>query len=281
MKVKFWGTRGSIATPGEHTIKYGGNTTCITIIPENDDFSPLIVDAGTGIRNLGKELQNRNHGLKLNILFTHCHWDHIQGFPFFAPANREGNTLTLYGCSWMGGVTKGSILTQMDSRNFPISYDALKAKVVFEEVCKNTTLQGMRLSVMRINHPGAGLGLRFTNDSGSIAFITDHELEDDPYIGANREETIDFCRNADILIHDAQYLKKEMIKGWGHSAIEDVFELAIESEVNKLALFHHDPNRTDKELDDITDNLRKEIDKRKLKLELYGAQEGMELTTTD
>lgn len=279
MKVKFWGTRGSIASPGANTIKYGGNTTCITINSGEDEYNPLIIDSGTGIRLLGVELEKANHPLKLNLLITHSHWDHIQGFPFFMPANRNGGFITIYGCPNLGGVTKESILNQMDNRNFPISYNSLKANIEFQEICEDTKLMGMRITLMKINHPGAGLGLKFTNESGSVAFITDHELEDKPYIGASLEETLEFCRGADILIHDAQYLREEMdhFKGWGHSAIEDVFEMAAAAEVKRLILFHHDPNRTDEQLTAIVKNLREKIKKLGLQMKLTAAKEGMEL----
>ncbi len=282
MKVKFWGTRGSIASPGAYTIKYGGNTTCIALIPADDEFNPLIVDAGTGIRLLGRELEAANKPLDLKILFTHSHWDHIQGMPFFGPANRQGNKLTFYGCPKLGGVMKESILYQMDNRNFPISYNSLKADIQFEVVCEDTSLLGMEIETLKLNHPGSGLGYRFTNQTGSVVLITDHELEEKPYIGASLEETAEFCREADILIHDAQYRREEMdrFREWGHSAIEDAFEMAVEAEAGKLVLFHHDPNRADDEIAEIVKNLREKAKEAGSKIKVFAAREGMEMEVT-
>lgn len=279
MRVKFWGTRGSIPSPGNDTIKYGGNTTCLTVNSDRDDFNPLIIDAGTGIRLLGEKLLESGRPLHLTIVFTHSHWDHIQGFPFFRPAYSPHDLIDIYTCPWLGGAVKDSLFVQMDTRNFPISYDSLKAEIAFHQACDENKIMGMEISTIKLNHPGSGMGFRFTDESGSFAFITDHELEAEPYIGAGLKETIEFCRGADLLIHDAQYLRDEMsrYKGWGHSAIEDVFELALEAEVKKLALFHHNPTRPDREIDEIVSGLGNQIEERKLSLDCIAAREGAEI----
>ena len=277
MQVKIWGCRGSIPTPGNSTIKYGGNTTCVTITPSEDEFNPIIIDAGTGIRLLGNFLEQAKRPLELNILFTHSHWDHIQGFPFFKPANNGKNRITLHGCPASGKSLKESILTQMDARNFPISYTDLKGKIEFEEICSDFTLLGSEIQIIKLNHPGGGSGFKFTKDGKQVAFITDHELSPNPYIGSSYGETFEFCKGVDLLIHDAQYLEKEYLtyKGWGHSSIENVFEMAAKAEVERLVITHHDPNRTDDDLDRITEIMNHEIEQRGIYMTFIPAQEGM------
>ncbi|NQS97796.1 MAG: MBL fold metallo-hydrolase [candidate division Zixibacteria bacterium] len=258
MKITIWGCRGSIPTPGESTIKYGGNTTCIALYPDDNDNKPIIIDAGTGIRLLGNQLSSIRNPLELNILFTHTHWDHIQGFPFFAPANNSQNTITIYGHSETGKGLKNRILAQMDQRNFPISYESLKAKIKFSEIAGDFILNGTGIQILELNHPGSGMGFRFSKDDKSFVFITDHELSDKPYIGGDYRHTLEFCRGADLLIHDAQYLASEYpnYKGWGHSTIENACEMALEAAVGEFFFFHHDPDRTDNEIDNIESDLQ-------------------------
>jgi len=279
MKVKFWGTRGSIPTPGNSTNMYGGNTTCITVNPDGDDFSPLIIDSGTGVRPLSNMLLAARQPLKLTMLFTHSHWDHIQGFPFFLPAYHPENQIDIYYHPKLGGKVRDSLLNQMDARNFPISYDKLKAKINFYEIENGGDFKGIRIKTFKLNHPGSGIGFKFQKDGKSLVFLTDHELELNPSIGAGWEETEEFCRNADLLIHDAQYLRKELqhFKGWGHSASEDVFELALKAKVKRLVLFHHDPERTDGDLDEISIELNSMIKSQNLPLICSPAREGKEI----
>lgn len=276
MKIKFWGTRGSIPTPGNHTYKYGGNSTCVTIDPDGNEFSPLIIDSGTGIRTLSNKLLEAEKPLNLKMIFTHSHWDHIQGFPFFLPAYSPENNIEIYHYPSLGGNIKKSLEIQMDAHNFPIGYDKLKANITFKKFRNNFELMGLHVSILKLNHPGSGVGFRFEKNSKSFVFLTDHELDQQPYNGASLEQTTKFCQNADLLVHDAQYLNSEMelYRGWGHSSAEDVFEMALKAGVKKLALFHHDPNRTDDEIDEILIDLNSNIKSRNLKISCSGAREG-------
>ena len=275
MKIKIWGCRGSIPTPGEHTIKYGGNTTCVALYPDDDDTNPIIIDAGTGIRPLGNQLSSVRNPLELNILFTHTHWDHIQGFPFFAPANNPRNTINIYGRSGTGKGLKDRILAQMDQKNFPISYESLKSKIEFKEITGDFILNGMEIQIFELNHPGSGMGFKFSQDDKIFVFITDHELSDEPYIGGDYRQTVEFCRGADLLIHDAQYSASEYqnYKGWGHSTIENACEMALEAGVGEFFFFHHDPDRTDSEIDKIENGLAKS--NRNKSIACLAAREGM------
>jgi len=277
MIFKFWGTRGSIASPGEKTIRYGGNTTCVTVSPDNAPEGLVVIDSGTGVRALGEEIVRAGRPTKVKMVFTHTHWDHIQGFPFFSPAYQAETILDIYGWSKSGRHLKDSLLSLMDSRNFPITLESLKAKLNFHEFDDKLELNGLTFSTMVLNHPGSGVGFRISDNYGkNICFVSDHELSREPYIGYGFEQTVDFCYGADTLVHDAQYIREELpVKtGWGHSAMEDAYDLARKAEVRRLILFHHDPNRSDDEIDNILAQLSK---KGRKGLEILAGYEGLEV----
>jgi phosphoribosyl 1,2-cyclic phosphodiesterase len=277
MKIKIWGTRGSIPVPGFNTIAYGGNTTCVALYPTEDIFKPLIIDAGTGIRLLGEELVKSKIPLDLDFIFTHSHWDHIQGFPFFIPAYFPQTTLKIFGCSHHNASLKESVFTQMDTRNFPVRFDELKANIEIHEICAETNIADFHLELLKLNHPGSGIGLKFLWNNKKLIFLTDHELSDTPYGGASLKETIAFCKGVDLLMHDAQFRREEIhrYQGWGHSAIEDVFELGLQAEVKNLILIHHNPNRTDSQLEIIEHELQEKVDKEDLPMSVIVGREGM------
>jgi len=277
MQITIWGTRGSIASPGKQTFKYGGNTTCITLSPDQSMENALIIDAGTGVRVLGGEIIKISAPVKQNIVFTHTHWDHIQGFPFYMPAFDAKNQIEIYACAKNTGSIKERLLSQMDTKNFPITPDALKARLEFNTFCDAIELNDISIKTMELNHPGSGIGFRFEKDGKSAAFITDHELSEEPYAGYSFKETAGFCEGLDLLIHDAQYLQEEMPAhiGWGHTAVEDAVKLALECEVKDLVLFHHDPNRTDAEIDVIVNKTNSILKSQKVELTVCAAYEGM------
>jgi len=249
MIITFYGVRGSIPSPGEHTVKYGGNTSCVYV--ELSNGRKLVLDAGTGIRKLGKQLVNPDE--TVNILLSHAHWDHIQGFPFFDPIYQPGRRIRVF----TGGTNENSKLcsmfNQIDGANFPISAADLpsNSERIFDDM--ETTLSGDDIHIrhITINHPGGGSAFRIEDEGTSCAYITDNELEPPGKVTTSYDQWVDFCRGVDVLIHDAQYLESDMPHkhGWGHSLVSQVRQLAVDAEIGCLAMFHHDPDRSDTEID--------------------------------
>ena len=255
MRVRFWGVRGSIPTPGPSTVRYGGNTSCVSI--EFADDRVLVLDAGTGIRLLGDELARGN--AEISMAVTHGHWDHIQGFPFFAPLYQPGRTI-LFGPHGRARSLFELLIQQMDGTKFPVAGDRLPSSLSFvsDEEFDRRTREIAAVSRLSVNHLGGADGIRVRCDGHTVVYIPDNEL-DPPYQPiAPFDEIVDFCRNADVLIHDAQYLEEDMPekRGWGHSVVSQVCDLAAKAEVAHLVLFHHDPSRTDDQLDAIQDIAR-------------------------
>ena len=255
MRVRFWGVRGSIPTPGPSTVRYGGNTTCVSV--EFADGQVLILDAGTGIRVLGDELEEQDGDI--SVALTHAHWDHIQGFPFFAPLFQPGRRI-FFAPHERARALFDVLIDQMDGARFPIARGFLPSAVA----CMPQPEFAARLREvadvvrLRVNHPGETDGIRVRCDGHTVVFIPDNEL-DPPYEPiASFDDMAAYCRHADVLIHDAQYLEEDLPAkhGWGHSTVRQVCELAAAAEVAHLVLFHHDPGRTDDQLDAIQDLAR-------------------------
>lgn len=249
MKVKFWGTRGSIPVPGVETAIYGGNTTCLEVRLEDNTL--IIFDAGTGIRNLGREIMARNNTSHVNLVLTHSHWDHIQGFPFFGPANNPDVKIDILGCPGTYFKLRKILTDQMEFKYFPLTFDALKSKISFKEISENVHPIGTaKLSFIELNHPGTTYGFRLIEDNSSFAFLTDNELKPPPPINTPWQNFIKFCENLDLLVHDAMWTNDELQskRGWGHSSMEQVIELADHAHIKKVVFFHHLPERTDAEL---------------------------------
>ena len=263
--------RGSIATPGATTVRYGGNTSCVEI-RYGDEI--IILDAGTGLRALGQSLllEFKNKPLNLTLLLTHTHWDHIQGLPFFGPIYNPRCRLRILGCE---GARKGLVAAltgQMESTYFPVPFDKLPSNIEIEELKDfNFAIGSVLVRAQRANHPGVCVGYRLFTPDGLIVFFPDTE----PRTGGLDRELIDFVRDADVLILDSQYDRAEYKKhiGWGHGCVDDSVAVAIQAGVKLLFLFHHDPDHDDRHMDGLVQHARKLVAKRKEKLKVAAAQE--------
>lgn len=244
--VTFWGTRGSMPRPGKDTLKFGGNTPCVTV--ELSDDRLFLFDAGTGIVSLGRALEAARKQYKFNLFVSHPHWDHIQGLPFFQPLYRQGNEMVIHGTSHGRLSLREVISGQMDSLYFPVTIKEYASRVYFKELEEGDyEIERAPLSTISLNHPGRTLGYRLGNGNGkTVAYITDNEIfpEGDEH---NRHRLAAFLSGVDVLIHDATYFDEEYPSRarWGHSALSEVLRLAEEARVKRLYLFHHDPAHDD------------------------------------
>ncbi len=276
IRVTFWGVRGSIPSPGALTARYGGNTACVAI--DLGAETTLVLDAGTGIRALGKALLDRD--ADLFVLLSHSHWDHIQGFPFFAPIYQPHRRIYVFPTP-QGHTLLCTLLEQMDGPHFPVTSDRLPSETecITDEPMRFLHDQGLCLSRIPTNHPGGGSGYRIEHDGRSVVYLSDNELYP-PYPKATEFEAFArFCRHADVLIHDAQYLDRDLPQkqGWGHSLVSQACELAVAAEVSHLILFHHDPERSDCELDVIQADARAWFSAKKSSVTCTVAFEGLAL----
>jgi phosphoribosyl 1,2-cyclic phosphodiesterase/CRP-like cAMP-binding protein len=288
MIVRFWGTRGSIPTPGRRTAFFGGNTSCVEV--RADDDNVVLLDCGTGARPLGLDIINRRERLpRIDILVTHTHWDHIQGFPFFLPAYVPGSRLTIYGARGLDRTLEGSLSGQMQHTYFPVQLQELRAKIDFVEVAEERFKLGpFRVTTQFLNHTAPTMGYRLDAGSLTVVYATDHE----PYGWAPSSgrrphglehpgdaRHLEFFAGADLLIHDAQYVDQQYPtkRGWGHSTIEYVTDLAVRGQVKRLALSHHDPLHSDQWVRRETDRARRRAHAQGSSLEIFAAAEGLEI----
>ena len=251
MIIRFWGVRGSIPCPGPNTVRYGGNTSCIELIIK-DTNRRIIIDAGSGIRELGNYILSTgsiNKKEKIKIFLTHTHWDHIMGFPFFAPMYMPDAHIQIFGPRASEKDSLEEIVGGQWTYNyFPVLHKDLAATVEYVELKegKYSLEDGLVLKTKLLSHPIACLGYRFEYGEKSFCTVFDTEPFED------REELVEFVKETDLLIHDAQYTESEYRiskAGWGHSYMEYALEIGTKACVKHLALFHHDPDRTDEELD--------------------------------
>lgn len=251
MKVRFWGVRGSIPVPGPDTVRVGGNTACVEL--QTADREVIIIDAGTGIRLLGLDLGRRSaERLIAVLLFSHTHWDHIQGLPFFIPATLQQNRVVILGERRMDRRLEQILAGQMVDAYLPFTLEDLRADLLIKEVHDGERLVvGNLTSVLpkRLNHPGGVFGYRITCQGKTVVYASDvtHPVDSpDPCV-------VNLARDADLLIHDAQYTpeEKQQYVGWGHSSWTDAVRVAQQANVQRLALFHHDPLHADAELEQI------------------------------
>lgn len=249
MLVRFWGVRGSFPVPGPTTVKYGGNTPCISI--ELSSTETLVLDAGTGLHDLGKKKSQGAH--TYYILLSHLHWDHIHGLTLFSPfLDAEARIEFLVDADLDWG---RQAMRQFGGAFYPLCEDDLRATVIFREESPKTVLAPFfdAVKCIRANHHGLCYGYRFEKDGKSMVYLTDNEINGMADPPTSVENLISFCSGVDYLIHDAQFTKDDLPQkcGWGHSEVTDVCKLASDAHAGNLFLFHHDPGRTDDELDEI------------------------------
>lgn len=291
-RLKFWGVRGSIPTPGPTTVFYGGNTSCVEIRAAGEI---IILDAGTGLRLLGRELNTEfeNQSLNLTLLLTHTHWDHIQGIPFFLPVYNPRNHLRILGYEGARHGLDRVLTSQMESPFFPIGLREVPANVRIEELKEMSFHIGtIEVRAFFANHPGICVGYRLFTPAGSIAFFPDNEpfftrngagnplaKKDEAaqkFARARNAEMIDFLKNTDFLIMDTQYDQEEYAShvGWGHGCLDDVVALAMEADVRQLYLFHHDPNHDDAKIESMVERARDKVAHSQRSLKVEAAREG-------
>ncbi|OGW45925.1 MAG: metal-dependent hydrolase [Nitrospirae bacterium GWC2_57_9] len=278
MKITCWGARGSIPVSGKEYQRYGGDTTCLEIRSRDNDI--IIVDAGTGIRKLGNKLLASGESA-LNILFTHAHWDHLMGFPFFKPIYSKKTAIKLYGCAYTQQSIEKVLSKSMIAPYFPVDFTQLQAAIIPRTVCEEPFAIGpVLVTPIQLSHPNRGIGYKFTEDNKSFVFLTDNELTLRHSGGCDYEEYLRFARDADILVHDAEYTQEQykITKGWGHSVYTDALRLAMEAGVKEFGLFHHNQDRSDDELDRIVEDCRRIAGRENSRVRCYGMEAGMELT---
>lgn len=277
MLITCWGARGSIPVSGKEYIKYGGSTTCMEIRTKDDEI--IIIDTGSGIRKLGNKLLAENQK-EYNIIFTHAHWDHILGFPFFKPIYQPGTRITMMGCPFAQESVKQIISRTMTHPNFPVNFNNVKAQLTYHEICVKTfTFKSLTITPILLNHPNQGIGYKFVEDDKSFVFLTDNELTFKHEGGLDYPDYLRFVSGTDLLIHDAEFTPEEykLTKGWGHTVYQDALRLALEARVKRFGLFHHNQERTDASLDGMVKDCQRIIKQHKSDLECFAVAEGMKI----
>ena len=274
MYIKCWGSRGSIPISGRDFLKYGGDTTCIEVVAKSGET--VIIDAGTGIRNLGATLDQVH---TCHILLTHAHWDHIAGFNFFKPLFNKNKVVEIQNHTFSGLTVKQIFNTLMSPPFFPITPKDLKATIRFrKDFLKEFSIGSLGIETIELSHPNGALGFRFTENGKSFAFLTDNELGFDHPGNPGFDAYLSFVKDADLLFHDGEFTPEEYLTrmGWGHSTYGAALDLAVKAGVKRLGLFHLNQNRTDREVDRIQEECRSIIRSEGSKIDCFAVACGME-----
>ena len=270
MYIKCWGSRGSIPVSGKSYLKYGGDTTCIEIRTKTDDI--IIVDAGTGIRRLGNQLI-KEEKRKFHFIFTHAHWDHVMGFPYFKPLYSKHSEFRMHRCPFHSKFVETILSKVMAPPNFPVKYTDIRAQMHYEVSCPTEfEIGSVKIVPIPLSHPNSGSGYKFIEDGKSFVFLTDNELGYIHTGGRPYQDYMEFSSGADLLVHDCEYTPSEYktFVEWGHSAYTEVLKLAFEADVKALGLFHLNQDRTDKDMDAMIKACRKTISDKGSNLECFG-----------
>ena len=281
MKVRFWGTRGSVPTPGPQTAKYGGNTSCVEVRAQ--DGTIIILDCGTGARMLGLDLlKSASHPLRINLFIGHTHWDHIQGFPFFTPAFLPDTELNVFAPAGLQRTVEDALAGQMQYSYFPVTLRDLRSRIHFTELEEGFLRLGdVMIETQYLNHTAPTISFRISSGGATVAYVTDHEPFWNPsgsqFKHPGDQRHIAFLNGADLVIHDAQYSLEEYASkvGWGHSTVDYATEIAMAAGVKQLALFHHDPLHDDGEIARMEGIARHLVTERGASLDVVAAEEGL------
>src|SRR5215510_153482 len=283
MRIRFWGTRGSLAKPGPTTLRYGGNTSCVEV--RTRDGTLIVLDCGTGAHGLGLALMaSGERPLRGHLMLSHTHWDHIQGFPFFAPLFGSGNEWDIYAPGGLGQHLERTLAGQMEYTYFPVTLQQLGATIRYHDLVEGSfTVDDVRIVTKYLNHPALALGYRLEAGSVSVVYSSDHEPHV-PWISMNgappahREDLrhVEFLAGADLVIHDAQYDLAEYREkvGWGHTPAEYAVDYALAARARRLALYHHEPTRNDGGVDALLETCRRRAAAAGGSLEVFAAAEG-------
>jgi len=291
IQVRFWGTRGGIPAPGPSTVRYGGNTPCVEARVGDTNF---IFDAGTGIRPLGMDIVKRGKPFDGHLFIGHCHWDHIQGFPFFAPAYIPGNTVTVYGSQGSGRGIRDVLQGQMAHDFFPVEIKDMGADVRFVDLDQGSFQVGdATVSVLHLNHPGLSMAVRLEHGGSALVYSSDSEPfrdvlgrqqfpEDSPmtaYIDELDQRVVDFAKGASLLVIDGQYTAEQYPSrlGWGHATMDDAVSVGMRAGVGRVAVYHHDPVHDDDALDAHQSRLTEHVKSAGSQTQVLFAAEGLEL----
>lgn len=268
MLIRCWGSRGSIPVSGKEYLKYGGDTACIEIRSGRDI---IIIDAGTGIRRLGNELV-REGVFSYDLFFTHAHWDHLMGFPFFRPLYLNNARIRIHGYPFAVNFIEEMLTKVMSHPNFPVDYADIQAEIEYIHGCpERVNIDDITVATIPLSHPNQGNGYKFTADGKTFTFLTDNELNYVHPGGCEFADYVEFARGSDLLMHDAEYTDEEWkrYKEWGHSAYSSALELALQAGVKQLGLFHLNQDRSDDEMDRIVEDCRKRIERKKADLKCF------------
>ncbi len=276
MFIKCWGSRGSIPVSGEQYLKYGGDTTCIQVVANSGET--VIIDAGTGIRQLGATLDPVD---TCYLLLTHAHWDHVAGFPFFKPLFNSNKVVEIQNTTFSSQPVKEIFKTLMSPPLFPITQEDLKADIRFrEDFTGSFSIGSLKIDSIPLSHPNGALGFRLTEGNKRFVFLTDNELGLDHPGSASFDDFISFAKDADLMFHDAEFTPDEYPQriGWGHSTYTEALELAMKAGVKRLGLFHLNQDRTDKEMDRIQADCRSRLRSSNSVLDCFAVACNMEFT---
>ena len=277
MIIRCWGARGSIPVCGPEYLRYGGDTTCMEIRTREDEI--IIIDAGTGIRRLGNRLLEEGR-FRYHLFFTHSHWDHIMGFPFFRPIYRKETSIRMFGCPFTQDSVRKMISKVMTAPNFPVDLADVQADITYQEACKDPFgIKSLTVTPIVTSHPNPGIGYKLVENGRCFVFLTDNELSFKHPGGLDFKDYAAFSAQADLLIHDSEFTEEEYRdkRTWGHSTYKDALRLALDARVKRVGLFHHNQDRTDAAVEEIVGNCRQIIADNGNHLECFAVYQGMEI----